>query len=234
MLKGMLLRVLPLITGLMPVVAIHLSLLIAIDAGSIPGCVPYLEGCVSISATGRYPPASFLFNAAIMTESVVMIAYWLFNVAWLRSLQKLHGLPDKGGTAIGVLGTGGALFLMLYVTFLGTQEPFYEVMRRFGIYFYFALSIIAQILLALKSKQLGNALQMRSLSRIAKFQLSLATVPVVLGVLNLMLKVTLANPDPAENIIEWIFALLMHMYFVLSYFSWRDSGFAMRFFVNPR
>jgi hypothetical protein len=149
-------------------------------------------------------------------------------------LQKLQGIPGKGGTAIGVLGTGGALFLMLYVTVLGTQEPFYEFMRRFGIYFYFALSIIAQILLAVKSKQLGNALQMRSLSRIAKFQLSLATVPFALGVLNLVLKATLANPDPAENVIEWIFALLMHMYFVLSYFSWRDSGFAMRIAVNPR
>ena len=230
----MLLCFLPLITGLMPISAIKLSVLIAIDARSIPDCIPYLEGCVSISAIGRYPPASFLFKAVMMAESVVMIAYWLFNVAWLRSLQKLHGLPGNVGTAIGVLGTGGALFLMLYVTFLGTQEPFYEVVRRIGIYFYFALSIIAQILLAVKSKQLGNALQMHSVSRIAKFQLGIATVPFALGVLNLTLKATIANPDPAENIIEWIFALLMHMYFVLSYFSWRDSGFTNRFAVNLR
>ena len=234
MLKGMLLRILPLITGLLPIVAIHMSLLIAVAAGSIPGCIPYLEGCVSISATGRYPPASFLFKTAMMAESVVMIAYWLFNVAWLRSLQKLLGSTGKVGTAIGILGTGGALFLILYVTFLGTQETFYEYMRRFGIYFYFSLTIIAQILLAVKSKQLGDALQMRSVSRIAKFQLGLATVPFALGVLNLALKATLADPGPVENVIEWIFALLMHIYFVLSYFSWRDSGFAMRFAVNSR
>ena len=230
----MLLRVLPLITGLLPIVAIHLSLLIAINAGSIPACIPYIEGCVSISATGRYPPASFLFKAVMMAESVVMIAYWLLNVAWLRSLEKLHGWPGNGGATIGVLGTGGALFLMLYVTFLGTQEPFYEFMRRFGIYFYFALSIVAQILLALKSKQLGNILQMSSMIRIASFQLALATAPFALGVLILTLKATLADPGPAENVIEWISALLMHMYFVLSYFSWRDSGFAMRYLLNPR
>lgn len=234
MLKGMLLRVLPLITGLLPIVAIHLSLLIAIDAGSIPSCIPYFEGCVSISATGRYPPASFLFKTVMLVESAVMIAYWLFNVAWLRSLEKLHSLPGNSGTAIGVLGTGGALFLMLYVTFLGTQEPFYEFMRRFGIYFYFALTIIAQILLAVKSKQLGIALRISSVTRIANFQLVLATVPFALGILNLTLKATLANPDTVENIIEWIFALLMHMYFVLSYFSWRDSGFAARFATNIR
>jgi len=218
----------------MPIIAIHLSLLIAIDAGSIPACIPYIEGCVSISAAGRYPPASFLFKAVMMAESVVMIAYWLFNVAWLNSLEKLHDIQSNGGTSIGVLGAGGALFLMLYITFLGTQEPFYELMRRFGIYFYFALTIIAQILLAVKSKQLGNALQMSSVVRNAKIQLGLATVPFALGVLNLTLKATLADPGPAENVIEWIFALLMHAYFVLSYFSWRDSGFAVRYVVNSQ
>jgi hypothetical protein len=230
----MLLRVLPLITGLVPIVAIHLSLLIAVNAGSIPACIPYIEGCASISATGRYPPASFLFKAVMMTESVVMIAYWLFNVAWLRSMEKLHGWPGNGGTAMGVLGTGGALFLVLYVTFLGTQEPFYEVMRRFGIYFYFALTVVAQILLALKSKQLSTALRMPSIIRIANIQLALASAPFALGVLNLTLKATLADPDPAENVIEWISALLMHLFFVLSYISWRDSGFVMRYLLKPR
>jgi hypothetical protein len=230
----MLLRVLPLITGLVPIVAIHLSLLIAVNAGSIPACIPYIEGCASISATGRYPPASFLFKAVMMTESVVMIAYWLFNVAWLRSMEKLHGWPGNGGTAMGVLGTGGALFLVLYVTFLGTQEPFYEVMRRFGIYFYFALTVVAQILLALKSKQLSTALRIPSIIRIANIQLALASAPFALGVLNLTLKATLADPDPAENVIEWISALLMHLFFVLSYISWRDSGFVMRYLLKPR
>jgi hypothetical protein len=230
----MLLRVLPLITGLVPIVAIHLSLLIAVNAGSIPACIPYIEGCASISATGRYPPASFLFKAVMMTESVVMIAYWLFNVAWLRSMEKLHGWPGNGGTAMGVLGTGGALFLVLYVTFLGTQEPFYEVMRRFGIYFYFALTVVAQILLALKSKQLSTALRMPSITRIANIQLALASAPFALGVLNLTLKATLADPDPAENVIEWISALLMHLFFVLSYISWPDSGFVMTYLLKPR
>ena len=53
MLKTMLLRLLPLVTGLLPIVAIHVSLLLAINAGAIPSCFPYLEGCASISATGH-------------------------------------------------------------------------------------------------------------------------------------------------------------------------------------
>jgi hypothetical protein len=51
-------------------------------------------------------------------------------------------------------------------------------------------------------------------------------VPFALGALNLVLKATLDDSDPAENIIEWIFALLMQIYFLLSYWNWRETGFA--------
>jgi len=43
--------------------------------------------------------------------------------------------------------------------------------------------------------------------------------------LNLTLKATLDEPDAAENIIEWIAALMMQTYFVLSWFSWRTTQF---------
>lgn len=107
----MLLRYPPLIAGLLPIVAIHLSLLIAIDAGAIQGCNPYFEGCTSISATGRYVPASYLFRPAMMA-------------------------------------------------------------------------------------------------------------------------VVLADSDPVENVIEWIFALLMHCYFVLTFFAWRNTGFHASYVIR--
>ena len=213
MLKAMLLRLLPLVTGLLPIVAIHVSLLLAINAGAIPSCFPYLEGCASISATGRYEPASFVFKPAMMSEWTILILYWVFNVAWVRSLARKAESNATTGTTMGVIGCAGALALILYVTFLGTQAPFYEFMRRFGVYLYFLFSVIAQILLG-------------------KAQLTLALIPFLLGALNLILKSTLENPDPAENIIEWIFALLMHLFFVLTYFSWKQTGFDGRFRVN--
>ncbi len=67
------LRFLPLVAGLLPIVAIHASLLLAINAGAIPACIPYLEGCASISATGRYEPAVFLFKPAMIANAVLMI-----------------------------------------------------------------------------------------------------------------------------------------------------------------
>ncbi|MDH3442146.1 MAG: hypothetical protein OEM63_15405 [Gammaproteobacteria bacterium] len=230
-----LIRMLPLITGLLPIVAIHLSLVVAIDAGSIPYCIPYFEGCASISAAGRYEPAIFIFKPAMMSEWTIMVFYWLFNVAWLRSIAKEADRDPKTGRWIGILGVAGALALIVYVTFLGTQAPFYEFMRRFGVYLYFLFSVIAQIMLARHTISLSRALGLAGLERIGKAQMTLALIPFFLGALNLVLKSTLADPDPAENVIEWFFALLMHVYFVLTYYAWRDTGFDGRFRVDmPR
>ena len=222
-----LLRLLPLITGLMPIVAIHVSLLLAIDAGAIPACFPYLDGCASISATGRYEPASFLFKPAMLSEWTILIFYWLFNVAWLRSLAREARLNKEPGPWTAVFGCLGAIALVLYVTFLGTHAPFYEVMRRFGVYLYFLFSVIAQIMLARQTIALANVLGLTVVCRIARIQLLLALVPFALGAVNLILKSTLADPDAAENVIEWIFALLMHLYFLLTYFAWRETGYGM-------
>lgn len=228
----MLIRLLPLVTGLLPMVAIHVSLIVAIDAGAIPACIPYIDGCASISATGRYEPASFIFKPAMMSEWTVLVLYWLFSVAWIRSLAQRANYDQKMGTSIGVFGCIGALALILYITFLGTQAPFYEFMRRFGIYLYFGCSVIAQIILARHTITLSTALQLPVVKKIGQAQFALAMFPFVLGVLNIVLKATLADPDPAENIIEWIFALLTHVYFVLTYFTWRETGFNGRFTVN--
>lgn len=228
----MLIRLLPLITGFAPILAAHMSYLIAIRYDVLAACIPYIEGCTSISATGRYPPASFLFKSVMMPEAILLAAYWLFSVAWLRSLSRIAGRNDKAGTSIAVFGIVGAIFLIVYVTFLGTQGPVYDFMRRFGIYLYFLFSVIAQLILASKVLSLSSILRMPDVVRITRYQLAVAIIPFALGVLNLILKATLRDPDPAENIIEWIFALLMQSYFLLSYFSWRATGFAGAFSVD--
>lgn len=229
----MLVRFLPLVTGLLPIVAIHISLFVAINAASIPACIPYIDGCASISATGRYEPASFIFKPAMLSEWVILILYWLFNVAWLRALARRAEDTPEIGRSIAITGTIGALALVLYTTFLGSQAPFYEFMRRIGIYFYFGASVIAQIMLARHTLSLSRTLGLDSVTRIGRVQMAIALVPFVLGVLNLVLKNTLADPDPVENVIEWVFALLMHIYFVLTYFAWRDTGFGGHFDVEP-
>jgi heme/copper-type cytochrome/quinol oxidase subunit 1 len=131
-----------------------------------------------------------------------------------------------------VFGIAGAISLIVYVSFLGTAEPFYEFMRRFGVYLYFLFSVIAQLLLAVETMRLYRQTESKSLRRVALAQLFLSISPFIVGILNLVLKAMLEDSDRAENAIEWIFALMMQCFFLLSYFSWKISKFHANFGVG--
>ncbi len=227
----MILRVLPLVAGLVPVFTVFTCYWIAVHTAGIPSCNPLLDGCTSVSSTGRYEPASFLFKGMMMPQSIVLSAYWLLNVGWVRALERARGGDGNGGVAIGVVGVTGSLFLILYVTFLGSEVPFYEFMRRYGVYLYFALNVIAQLMLVYKVLPYARTWVAPGFLRVTRLQLFLAWVPFAMGILNLVLKATLEESRPAENRIEWTFAMLMQAYFLLTYWSWRETGFSARFAV---
>lgn len=218
----MTLRSLPLIAALVPLAGVFWAYQIATSAGLIPSCVPFLDGCTSISATGRYPPANLVFRAVELPLASLLFVIWMLSVNWLRQL----GNPAPVlGRVIAVAGGIGALALVVYVTFLGTSQPFYEFMRRFGIYFYFLGTAIAQLgvawgLAATVTTWRGRQVQVRALQ-------ALATLPFVLGIANLVLKPLLEDPDPTENSIEWIAALSMQLYYLVLWLAWRGSGFAI-------
>jgi hypothetical protein len=161
----------------------------------------------------------------MLPQSIILAAYWLASVAWYLALRAQLGRDPRTGAVIGWLGVTGALFLVPYVTFLGTEEPFYEFMRRYGIYMYFLLNVIAQIVLASRTLPLVRELALPRVLLVTRIQLALAWIPFALGALNLILKAVLEDADAAENRIEWIFALLMQAYFLLSYMAWRDTHF---------
>jgi hypothetical protein len=64
---------------------------------------------------------------------------------------------------------------------------------------------------------------------LTKLQLVLAWLPFAFGALNLVLKAVLEDSDRAENRIEWIFAMQMQLYFLVSYFSWKETHFSASF-----
>lgn len=214
------LRLLPLYTGIAPVVAVALAYWLGVSNDVLPACIPLLEGCTSISATGRYPPGSLLFRAVMLPQAFVLATLWYFSVQWLSTLSE----GKRPAKTLLVFGLGGALALVIYVTFLGTRQPFYEVMRRFGIYFYFLGTAVAQLTLALGLLRVAVRSGADVLRRQAIGMLCLCGLPFALGVLNSILKAILEDADFAENQIEWIAALLMQAYFVVLYMAWRSTG----------
>ena len=223
----MLIRWLPLFIALVPLVGVHIAYLIAVDYGYLQPCIPYLDGCTSISGTGRYPPASFLFKAVQMGMAVALPVFWYFSVKWLKALDpRWH---SHAVWSIFLSGAVGALALIVYVTFLGTKEPFYEFMRRFGIYFYFLGTVLAQLFLAISLRGICKSLHDRALSRMAMAMLILCLMPFALGILNLVQKEVLphATADALENSIEWIASLMMQAYFFVVFLAWRRTSLAV-------
>ncbi|MGI9234121.1 MAG: hypothetical protein ACR2RD_10865 [Woeseiaceae bacterium] len=219
----MLIRVLPLVAGIAPFIGISLAYWLAIENAVLPECMPPLDGCVSISATGRYMPASLLFRAVMLPQSVVLVFVWYFAARWLQSLEP----ASKSTRLIIVAGIVGAAALILYVTFLGTKGPVYEFMRRFGIYLYFLGTASAQLALAVALLRHARHHDVQRLKRTALAMLWLCGLPFALGILNLVLKSALDNADFSENRIEWIAGILMQAYFVVTYFAWRQTGFSV-------
>jgi hypothetical protein len=215
---------LPFIAGVLPLIAMFGAFALGVAYEALPDCNPIIDGCRSISATGRKPPGSFLFRAIMLPQGIVLGFVWYLSVLWLDRLKPAPGRVMR--STILAAGLVNVLALIIYVTFLGTNEPVYEFMRRSGIYFGFLGMAVAQLLIAV-------VLLRTEVRSLAKAMLSIGAVVLVLGILNLILKSVLDDPDPAENRIEWIATITMQVWFLVLFVAWRrtDANFSVR--VGP-
>ena len=218
------LRWLPFMAGILPLIAMFGAFALGSAYGVLPDCNPLLDGCCSISATGRKPPGSFLFRAIMLPQGILLGFVWYLSVLWLDQLRPAPGRVMR--STILAAGLVNALALIIYVTFLGTSEPVYEFMRRSGIYFGFLGMAVAQILIA-------GALLRTELRSLAKAMLSIGAVIFILGILNLILKSVLDDPDPAENRIEWIASIIMQAWFFVLFVAWHRTAADFSVRVGP-
>ena len=210
----MVIRGLLLVAALAPVIGVNLAYWIGVTHDNLPSCIPYIDGCTSISSTGRYPPGDRLFRAVMLPQAVLLAVAWYATALWLRAVR-----PDatRAATTALVAGLLGALALIIYVSYLASNDPFYEVMRRYGIYFYFVCTVVAQIAVSL-------VVPVATLRRV---MLGIMVTPFALGLLNFAQKAIVENPDQTENVIEWIVSLLMQLWFVVLWLAWRRTHLAI-------
>ena len=207
----MVIRGLPLVTALAPIIGINLAYWIGVDNGTLPSCIPYLDGCTSISSTGRYPPGDRLFRAVMLPQAVLLALTWHFAVLWLKSLRP----QVRAAPTILVAGLVGAVALIIYVSYLASNDPFYEIMRRYGIYLYFIGTVIAQIAVTASLEKSG----------LRRLMAWLLAMPFVLGIYNFIQKALIEDLNSIENRIEWIVSLLMQIWFIALFVAWRRTRF---------
>ena len=213
---------LALAAALLPVVTTHLCFLVSAWQGHIDWCLPYWEGCSSISRAGRHGLAYFLFKGGMIPACVLLAAFWWLNRHWLVALGA------QRGRAIGWLGLVASLSLLAYTLALGHRGDEFHLVRRIGVMGYFGLTFIAQV-------QLGAALRgLNGWQSAGGGLLRLSLVILLIGLLSVVLGALYPSRyDDMEDGFEWVLALLMDGHALWVALLWRRAGFSMTVSVPP-
>lgn len=206
-----------------PVLVVHGAFALSVMELHVPLCNPYWDGCTSISRAGRHGWANHLFRGALLPYTAPLAIYWWLNQRWLRSL----GSP--GSTAMLAAGWIGALFMILYLTFLGTEGATYQLMRRYGINVYFGGTFLAQVLLAWRLRRLRRQGRVPSPGWLAPALAWIVAAVLAVGLFYVAVRLGLASDqDRWENALEWMVALGMQLSIALTIVGWRASGLSLR------
>lgn len=221
----------PLVTALLPAVGIHASYLLAALFGHVAWCFPYLDGCTSISATGRASPESHVFRATILPTAVFMMVYWRLSYEWLRRLGIGMAACNRVMLALGLASACG---LIVYVAVLGSVGAEFGIVRRLGVTVFYSGTFIAQFLMtwqiAAAIKTAPGAISRRTWRGLA----AICVAAAVIGLTTLALGAFYDRYDELDDGFEWVLTLLMQLHILITYFAWRQSGFSARFTVAGR
>jgi hypothetical protein len=215
----------PLATALLPFLTAHLCYALATAQQLVPLCLPYLQGCTSISAAGRYGWSYFLFKAGVIPAAVLLAIFWWLCRGWLRLLGE--SADSVAARTMAWIGSVAAAFLVLYAVFLGSQGETYNLLRRYGVSIYFSFSYLAQLILLARLRRLKGLGLARIPAWIINAKTTLAVILLVLGIASIPVSNLFADKDGIENAIEWNFSLLLVLYYLLTWRAWRATGFRL-------
>lgn len=208
----------PLWMGLLPIGGITVSYLLAIAEGHVASCIPFIEGCTSISSTGRSPPEAYVFRITLIPSAILLALYWRLVYVWLRNMSNSLPLSVR---LLPYLGAFAAVFLLVYANVVGAIGEVHALQRRIGVTVFFASNMVAQLLFTRQLLILRQRGQIPPDHRIPDIKLWLCGLMLACGLLILPKYLTGWDTD---NIVEWNVALLSHLYFLATHTLWRTLG----------
>ena len=213
------------LAGLLPLVTIHITYYLAASHGQVPQCIPYIDSCTSISATGREPPAFFVFKGLMIPAAVVLMAYWLLNARWLREI----GCRRSGWLlALVILGGLAGAGLIFYSTYLGAIGDEFRQRRHTGVLTFFGFTLFAQIVITWLAQELP-AVASRFPKRL-KALTAILFIDLVVGLANVTIGIVSPELyDATNNAFAWNFTLLLCIHVIVTAELWRGTGWRLRF-----
>ena len=197
-----------------PSITIIISYLLSLKLNLVPNCIPPLEGCTSISRTGRYFPVNIFFKSFLFITGILIFFYWYKNYIFFKKL------PNHKLIIIAyICGIISVLFLYLYLIFLG-ESNYYQFFRKIGIFIYLLFSIISEFILSIIYYKNFNKIEFRI--QFVKSKLFLSIFLTCLGIfLFPFMIMKIDNVAELRNIISWNYFFLIQINFLITFFIWK-------------
>lgn len=224
-------RTLALIISLLPLFVTNAVYLLSAIQGFVPWCIPYIDGCTTISQAARSGNSIFIFRAAMIAYGVLLIWFWLYARHWLNLL---YGRTTKTASVILWLGLVGAAFLIIYVDFLGSTGEVNRFMRRYGIMVFYTFTPLAQLFMLRQHFIIFASMPEKTLKPIAiryqvlLYQLFVLLLMLIIAIVSTLLDISQNMTYQRENIVEWNFSLLLNLYFLGLVFLWKDYRYILK------
>ena len=219
-------RTLALVITILPLLASNGVYLLSAYEGFIPWCIPYIDGCTTISRAARSGNSIFIYRATMIAYGLLLIWFWIYAQQWLNML---YGHTTKVARVILWLGIVAAIFLIIYIDFLGTTGEVNRFMRRYGIMVFFIFTPLAQLLMLRQHYNISSSKPEGAIKPgVLHYQLFILLLMLIIGIISITLDVTQNKTYETENIVEWNFSLLLNMYFLGMIFIWKDYRYYLK------
>ena len=195
---------------IIPILTVTASYLISTYLDLVPKCIPFIEGCTSISRTGRYEPVKYFFKFFMFIYVLFLFFYWNCLIIYIRTENKI---------SLYTLSFLSLIFLILYLIFLGEGKA-YEFFRRIGIYIYILFIIFTQYFVSKRIIKNKKFLKNKFSFKFVNLKNLISIFLIILGMLLLPILIIKIDEYPnIKNIISWNYFFLVQLYFLISYFS---------------
>ena len=197
-----------------PTFTVIFSYIFSLNLNLVPSCIPVIDGCTSISRTGRYYPVNYFFKSLIFISGIFIILYWYKNYFFFNKHFKSN--LNKIALVIGLLSI---IFLFLYIIFLG-ESNHYKFFRKIGIFIYILFAIISEFLLSIVYFKNRNYNLFSN--NFIKIKLYLSSILIILGILLFPFMIMkIENVTNLRNAISWNYFLLIQISYLSTYFCWK-------------
>lgn len=214
-------------SAILSLVTMVVCYIIAVNYGSVPMCIPWLQGCAAITETGINYPEAYFFRAGFISGAVLIIVWWYCMRAYLREIRE-----ERWSRWLRVLFQSSILASIMLIVSVTVLGPYMDDSRATkGLWQLHTITAVLFFLLITINQIAVTRWLSISITEDDKNFVTLK-IKKVINVFQVILLLWLFSSLVSElsreatNIIEWWIATLSALYILTSYWDWKEFRLA--------